>query len=157
MSMNREWMRKLENEETLSMSEAHALDEALSAQTPVGDVVGQLENDAPSLAWRSQLNEKLFALSAAPAPKRFQWWRAAGFGTATAALALVVFISVPRTRSSVTPVVANQEISAEQVLLDSHRSTVFALSTGAGDGAKPLSPEVSAPAPTWTEAELEAF
>lgn len=56
--MDNKLLRKIEAEEQLSAEESLRLDEALEASDVAG-AVRALGDEAPSMAWRSQLNEKL--------------------------------------------------------------------------------------------------
>ncbi|HXH60165.1 MAG TPA: hypothetical protein VNI20_02275 [Fimbriimonadaceae bacterium] len=59
--MDKGLFKKVLDEQALSAEEALALDGELegTAQTSVGKIVGALEDHAPSLSWRSGLNQRL--------------------------------------------------------------------------------------------------
>lgn len=153
MSDNREFIKNLQEERALSMSDAHRLDEALGAQKPVQDWVTQLEDESPSLAWRSALNERLIAASPAKPARRFSWFRWAGVAAVTASVALVAVVGLRQVRQAPAPDLS-APMSAEQVLVDVHHGASFALDSGVGDGSRPAS-SVEAPAFEWTASDLE--
>lgn len=159
MNANQDWMKKLESEQALSMAESHQLDEQLKSQSQIAQAIRALKDEEPSLAWRSQLNERLIGLQAPVAKSRWnRRWGFAGLGTAVAATASLMIIMNAKQPVG-APVAMDQPnaTSAEQILLDAHQGAVFALSTGAGDGSQPIRSESESSVHHWTEAELEAF
>ena len=89
-------IKKMLDEQPLTVEEALRLDEALENQTVVSRLMGQLEDGAPSLAWRSALNEKMVAYTGRRKREwTFRW--VSGFA-ATAAITLVAFFAVPRSQ-----------------------------------------------------------
>lgn len=101
------------------------------SQVMMSSLVKKLPEDSPSMAWRSQLNEKIRAEAAkkAKAAKvRWFWSSSAGFGLATA-LAFVVLI--PRGAGPVSP--HDPSSSLESRLLSIHTES-RALSSVSGTG-----------------------
>lgn len=82
--MNFELIKKLREEATLSASESLKLDQALELQENVGNLVSELPEPSLSLAWRSELNEKLLAQSS----KKKKVARLGWFSGITASVAL---------------------------------------------------------------------
>lgn len=161
-----DWKAKAKREEPMSVTESHALDEALKAQENVQQWVGTLPDSDPNLQWRSRLNERLLAESAASArPSRFGFLsiRKAWVPVLTAGVAsLMVLAVLPRlqtqpTVTAGTGAAGEVSVTAESVLLDAHRTTAFSLETGSGDGAMPVAQADDAPVWQWSDADLEAF
>ena len=116
--------KKLIEEQALTIEESLRLDEALESQTIVPRLMGRLEDGAPSLAWRSALNEKLLAQTGRR--KRVSTFRWVSGFAATTAICLVAFIAVPRSQSGpivdnpVTKVANSNGGGLEESLLTAH-------------------------------------
>ncbi len=158
MNSKSELFEKLKAEGPLSMAEAHLLDQSLAEQEGIRSVVRELEDDTPSMAWRSGLNERLLAVTPTPRKSWFSLRALAGLGTVAACtLALILVLRPEAPRPMSAPSVTVSESSVEQVLLDAHRSSSFALATGAGDGSAPTRTDTPAPVIHWTESDFESF
>ena len=62
--MDKKTFDKIRAEKALDWQESAALEQALEAQAPLKTLVASLDDPSPSLAWRSELNEKLVAVAA---------------------------------------------------------------------------------------------
>jgi hypothetical protein len=72
------------------------------AQSQLRKLVRDLPEDVPSMAWRSELNEKLRAMSDQPVARRTPWWMRFGFaGAATTAVVALIVIGPWRAQSAV--------------------------------------------------------
>ena len=99
---------------------------ASSSQKAIQQVVESLPEDTLSMAWRSSLNERLIAESAAYKPRlRFSWFAAPAAGLAVAAvLAVAVFVHPPTTPNTLVKGDSRVVASAGSVeigLLDTYR------------------------------------
>lgn len=131
------------------------IDKRIEQTEPVREVVRGLPEDSVSLAWRSQLNERLIAEAAKGrrrAPRWF-WLPATGLGLATT-LAIAVLI-----RGNLAPVatpgveielVRMHQVAAEAPEVLGPGLTV-AETTGGGAEALPASTDV------WNEVDLESL
>ncbi len=112
--MDKSLLQKIAREEPLSAEESLRLDQALDVQEPVANLVAHLPEDAPSLAWRSELNQRL----AHTKVKRRQFslfrWGSGALAAAAAVTALVVVVS------NTAPKPAAKG-SVEEVILSAHR------------------------------------
>lgn len=111
-----ELMAKLENELPLTTEEQTWLDSKLSVQS--GSVMLELPEESVSLAWRSQLNERLIAMQ--PKAKRRPWLFAGGL-TATVAGSMLMLtlmrtptVTVVPTGSIESDIVASHELMVQQ-------------------------------------------
>lgn len=120
--------------------------------------VQNLDDEEPSMAWRSQLNEKLLALRT-PAKRKSFWhaWRWAGAGAmAAGALAIVMFLNAPKDAVVPEKLTANPS-SIEAGLIAAHQESAGALDLGSNtrmpmlEGGKPSSSSM------WTDADLETL
>lgn len=117
--MNRDdLLKKLEADEALTEQEMLALERFLAESAPVKSTVQQLREDELSLSWRSELNEKLVAMS--PKPKRsWAWFKPAAALACAGALALVAFM--PKERGATSVAVSSD---LERELVSMHRDLV---------------------------------
>lgn len=92
-----------------------------ATQKSVARLVHELPEDEVSMAWRSALNEKLFA---ARKPKRRSWlvWGLPTVGVAAAAVLATVLILKPTT--------SENRVGLEQSILDAHSQMVAANELG---------------------------
>lgn len=90
--MDKKLWNKLVNEEPLDAAEHIALEQALEAgdESLTAYYLSHVENPAPSLAWRSNLNEQLKQI--APQPVRNGWKLWAWGGAITASAAACAFL-----------------------------------------------------------------
>jgi hypothetical protein len=139
--MDRDLLRKLEDERSLTPDEWLRLDDALDstdarfAQT----LVRSLESEEPSLAWRSDLNSRLAQTSKAQRQRRLalRWLPIMAAPVAAGCAFLVMMTSANRPNnpgftvsSSKPPVVQTQE-SIEERMMDFHRDALTPLAVGA--------------------------
>lgn len=117
-------MNKLRDDHALTVEDTLRLDEALEAGKPLAGLLKSLDDSTPSLAWRSELNQKLLLVSKKGRRSLGLRW-VSGFA-AVAAVTLVAFVAVrkPEPRPDVrrtVPVaqsVANANI--EESLVKAH-------------------------------------
>lgn len=81
--------QKIKAEKPLDWQESAELDLALASQQPLKNLVSALDDPEPSLAWRSELNEKLLAVAKKKKRQTFVPWLG-GFAAAVACTAAVV-------------------------------------------------------------------
>jgi hypothetical protein len=126
--MNRELKKKLTDEQPLTVEETLRLDEAIEGQTVVPALLAGLDDTSPSLAWRSELNQKLLLQSGRH--KRHTTFRWFSGVAAAAALVAVAFLSVPRPTKTefvreplagVSKPAVKEGPSVEESLLTAHR------------------------------------
>lgn len=99
--MNWELIKKLQDEQALSVEETLRLDEALETSASTAGLLNSLDESAPSLAWRSDLNQKLASVSRkTKRQSSFRWL--SGFAAA-ATLVFVAFLALPKSRPTVNP------------------------------------------------------
>ena len=153
MNMNRDLMQKMLREEKLTAEEQLQLDALLEKQAGTQPLLQQLDEDTPSMAWRSALNERLHAVTPAPSRPRFAWLRWAPLVGAVAAGA-VVFTMMNKPVQPSPQSVAN---TPEAVLVQSHLATTFAMDTGSVDGNHLNGAESETAPVTWTAEELGSF
>lgn len=146
-----EW--KLMNDEALTADEMAALDAALGS-TSVSSVVREIENEVPSLQWRSQLNEKLNSL-AKPVKRRRTPWLVFAVPATAAMVAGLMLVAQPKSVSGTSNFASKP--ANEELLLAAHESMIFASDTGTGDGAEPTQKPVNDGVIYWTEDELRSF
>ncbi len=134
--LDKDLLRKLDEEQPLSVADALRLDEALEADdTRCRGLLTDCEDAAPSFAWRSELNQRLATTRRAPKLKLLVGW--AGGLTAVAASALVLFMNqTPVQNPSRKQVVANDSnlaahSSFEDALISSHMQGAAQSSVGA--------------------------
>ena len=128
--MDRELFKKVLKEEPLSVEEALALDGALEGarSQAVSRLVSGLDDDALSLRWRSELNQKL--MSASRQRRAASYWRfglTASAVTAACVFALSLFNPLPERES---PPVRIAEQSVEDAILSEHQGAVGEASLG---------------------------
>lgn len=93
------------------------------AQRAVRSAVAALPEDTPSLAWRSELNERLRASAVQPKRARwspFVWGPAFGLGVA-GALSILMLNRAPITTRPTTP---SQSAGVEAMLVSAHLESV---------------------------------
>ncbi|MFX6277408.1 hypothetical protein ABTF87_19095, partial [Acinetobacter baumannii] len=93
--MEKNTLNKIKAEKQLDWQESIELDRALSAQDPLKSLVSALDDPEPSLAWRSELNQKLYAVAAKNKRKALVPWLG-GLAAAAACTAAVAFFVVNR-------------------------------------------------------------
>ena len=113
---------------------------ASAAQCAMRDVVRALPEDAPSMAWRSGLNERLLVDAARRRRRARFFWAlrpAAGLAFAGALTAVFVFRTSPMNPAPTSHSVASSSSSLEAGLLSTH-SQVAAFADVAGTGVRPI-------------------
>ena len=93
--MDKNTLNKIKAEKSLDWQESIELDQALSAQDPLKTLVSGLDDPEPSMAWRSELNQKLVAASAKNKRKALMPWLG-GLAAAAACTAAVAFFFINR-------------------------------------------------------------
>lgn len=88
-------------------------------------LLGQLPEDEPSLAWRSELNQKLTALQRAPKAPWWATWRPIAGLALAGALALTMFFGAPK------PETVQSQAALDEVLIAAHRESVARQEIGA--------------------------
>lgn len=154
--LDRNLIRKLELEQPLNEAEAHLIDQHLADDRwPV--LMREIPQDQVSMAWRSQLNERLLSLGARQkAASRWMgiWRPVMGLGLA-GALALV-FVSQRVPTHAQTP---RKPANLEAALLEIHADSVsYTQIAGAGlapHEAEPVRQSLPAEDIHWTSSDLE--
>lgn len=142
--MNWELKKKLANEQHLSVEEALRLDQALEAESNVSALMKSLEDEAPSLAWRSALNEKLIASTGRRKRTYAVRW-VSGFA-ATAAVAIFAFVSLPRVNPIATDYQPQNTVKTvkstglEESLLTAHMEADIESGLGVSTESATMSP-----------------
>lgn len=123
--MNHELNEKLRLEQPLTLEESLQLDSILEESTEMSAWLNPNAAESPSLAWRSQLNEKL--LAHAPKPKRsFRWGRVPQLATLAATIAFATFSATSFMASKVTPTPESATgISPEELMISAHLQNNF--------------------------------
>ena len=128
------------------------------AQDRMRELVSSLPEDSLSLAWRSQLNERLLESAGRSRRRsRMLWVLKPSLGLAMAgALAAVVMLKL----DTVQPVVAHQNSGLEAALVQDHRSSVE-LTDMVGAGLNPLeshpTSSYAADGSDWNEVDLDSL
>ena len=130
------------------------IDERLAGQDAIREIVSKLPDDEPSLAWRSQLNERLRAL---PAKARKRWWELAwkptvGLGLATA-FAFALLMKPTQPAPTVSP--ESGSIVADAIL-DAHSGTVARHELDAVSG-EALQSDTAAVPVEWDDVDLNTL
>jgi hypothetical protein len=164
--MNQELMQKMLRDEPLSAEEMALLETALSQSEGLGEVVkASVAPEAPSLRWRSDLNEKLIALTPRRA-KRFVWLKWAAPTLVAASVGFGFFIAQSPMTTTPNGELGVSELrelasngSFEAGLVAAHMESNVALeisSTPTLD--QPVSVEGSTGGGTqWESSDLDAF
>ncbi|MBX3097392.1 MAG: hypothetical protein KF812_11065 [Fimbriimonadaceae bacterium] len=122
-----QWNEKARKELPMDMEEMLALDEALNQSESVKSVLSSLTDEEPSLAWRSELNEKIASIKPRR-PKLALWVPISASAIAAATLAIVLFI--PRNTERPAEVLSQSDRSVEALILRSHREAEAATVLG---------------------------
>jgi len=143
--MDKNLWNKLVNEEPLDAAEHIALEQALEAgdESLAAYYLSHVENPAPSLAWRSELNEQLKQIAPKPATPVWRLWAWGGAVAAcAAACAFMVTITLNASQSNAnesmaqsanpgTRVVTNQDPDdLGNVLISAHQADETQASLG---------------------------
>lgn len=97
------------------------LEARLEAQESMRLLVQALPDEEPSMAWRSELNERLRAMTTSPKSKTWGWlWKpAAGLGLASL-LVVTVFMKAGQPQTAL----AGNETAMAQAMIQAHQQTV---------------------------------
>lgn len=135
--MDKDMFKKLIEERPLTAEEALTLDELLEGETSrqVAHMVAAQHDDAPSLTWRSKLNQKLSLLTGKK--RRTLVWRL-GAAVSTGAVAALFFMAVlnqpvtpdPRIASPHDVNYASDETTLEESIMDDHETSMTRVSLG---------------------------
>ncbi|MDI9641659.1 hypothetical protein QPK87_17740 [Kamptonema cortianum] len=137
--MDKELFEKLLHEETLEGADALILEATLESGSGLeaAEWVKSLEDAEPSLAWRSQLNEKLSAFTPkSKSGNSFRWFGAIAVGGAACLAAVMLFTATldnaPKHLSSPDRVVSAQNPDEEfgMVLVSTHVADQTQISLG---------------------------
>ncbi len=129
--MNKDLFKKLIDEQPLTAEESLRLDGALEGEGSkmARHAVSALDDDAPSMAWRSSLNQKLSLVSRKR--RTAVYWR---FGVAASAVAaasvLVVSFFQPFQAPSSVPTRVAKEASVEEAIITDHEGQLGQASLG---------------------------
>jgi len=128
--MDKELFKKLIDEKPLTAEEALELDEALESDAceQVAHMVAAQHDDAPSLEWRSELNEKL---SSETRKGRKAWFWGVGAAVSTGAAATLMFLAMFNAPISEGPQGGNvadntaaQTDTLEDLLIEEHQQAM---------------------------------
>ncbi|MES1227624.1 MAG: hypothetical protein ABUL72_03080 [Armatimonadota bacterium] len=111
--MDRNTLEKIKAEKGLDWQESAALEQALEAQAPLKNLVAALEDPSPSMAWRSELNQKLVAEANKRKRKSLVPWIGGLTAVAAASVSLVVIFTA---KKAPVPVTAQSSPSFETAL-----------------------------------------
>jgi hypothetical protein len=155
--MNQETRSKLEAEIALTRHEQVDLELGLEseAQLQARAWAGAMADDSPSLAWRSELNERLIALQSRSARKRRSpliWISASSLGLVGAAA-----IAVALLRPTEVPVNPAADNSIEATLVATHIDSISALDSGVLVAPRPTTETGVSRGPSWDEVDVEAL
>lgn len=109
----RELFEKIQHGETLDARESLYLEQVLESDDGlnVASLVEGLHDPEPSLAWRSELNEKLQTMAPKPTrPKRLVWFGSGLVATSLAACAIVFGTSFMGSGQKNAPVASNESM-----------------------------------------------
>lgn len=128
--MDKKLWNKLVNEEPLDAAEHIALEQALEAgdESLTAYYLSHVENPAPSLAWRSELNEQLKQIAPQPVRQGWKFW--AWGGAITASAAACAFL--------LTVVMNSQQESANPVQIANNTSTTAVVENAPAPQSKDL-------------------
>jgi hypothetical protein len=115
------------------------LDELLKDESVRG-LVGALPEDEPSMAWRSELNEKLLSLQAKPRARWWASWRPMAGLAVAGALALTLLVRSPQADPN------PQVTGLDEVLIAAHRESAARQEIGAASVSSLRSDTGSGPA-----------
>jgi len=123
-----DWMKKLNDESDLSPKEMEELENALQSQGQLWmkSAVSQLPTEEPSMAWRSELNEKLrsMAQTAAPVKTHRRFWWALGPSMAAAGALVAFYLVAPHAQAPVMSSSA-QLNPVESQLMEAHDEMAY--------------------------------
>ncbi len=117
--MDKNLWNKLVNEEPLDAAEHIALEQALEAgdESLTAYYLSHVENPAPSLAWRSELNEQLKQIAPKPATPVWRLWAWGGAVAAcAAACAFMVTITLNASQLNANESMAQSENPGTRVV-----------------------------------------
>lgn len=124
--MDRELIAKLMNEEALTPQEEAILDAKLVESSGVAPLLKQVSDEVPSMAWRSELNEKLQTVARPRATQnRISRWLVPA--TAIAAATILFSMFSPKQAATMPDAVAAKTPTIEAQLVSAHRDSVAIL------------------------------
>lgn len=129
--MNKDLFKKLVHEQPLTAEEALRLDSALEGEGSkmAQHAVSTLDDDSPSMAWRSSLNQRLTQVS--KRRRTAVYWRFGAAASAVAAVSvLVVSFIQPFEAPSQPPTRVAAESSVEEAILTDHEGQMGQASLG---------------------------
>ncbi|MFQ3587848.1 MAG: hypothetical protein SNJ74_00125 [Fimbriimonadaceae bacterium] len=156
--MNRDLLKKLQNEVPLNPEEERLLEAGLAseAQQKVAQMVGRLPDEGVSLAWRSSLNEKLLAQqSKRQRRERVFWVLRPASALAIAATVWGVYLA-----GNPRPVATVERPNIEISMIEAHKQTEtvsFVSATGMGAFDVPRNGVSNSMTIEWEEVDLGAL
>ncbi len=157
MKPNHDLIQKMLSEAKLSQEEELQL-EAMLAESDASsrDLLSAMPTDVPSMAWRSELNERLQSL--APAPKASKGWlKWAPLAGLSATAAFAVTLMVTRQEPVRQDMVSQSPpVSLESKLLTAHRDVVTAMDVSA-HVPEAQAHGIPVSASDWSESDLESL
>lgn len=156
--IKRELEQKLQNGLPLTAGEKALLEEALAASHTASFLQG-MPDEVPSLAWRSELNEKLRAVQPIPAKAKVSWWRLITGGSlalgVASSVALVLVLQKNAELNS-TAGFKPTDVSIEAQLLSAHQESVSQLEFG-GSTRHASKANATTKEFKWSDADLESL
>jgi hypothetical protein len=131
--MNKDLLNKVKVEQPLTAEESLRLDAALEAQERVASVVSGLPDEAPSLSWRSELNQRLARVSRTRRAGPVWRFGIAAVGMAAVSLMVISLLQpVPSESGGVKTAVAEGKAKAslEDAILAEHNDATSQASLG---------------------------
>lgn len=148
--MDKNFFDKLQKEQSLTATESLELDNALAETERIGDAVRLLDSEEASLAWRSQLNERLIQV-AKPQRSTSAWLRwIPATAVAASALGVAILLTRPAANNSM-PVVAP---SAEEQILVAHFASDGLSAEPVNIASKPVGKQTEEEVVYWSEGDL---
>ncbi len=156
--IKRELEQKLRSDLPLTAGDMALLEEAL-ADGQTASLLQGMPEEVPSLAWRSELNEKLRAVQPIPAKAKISWWKVITGGSLALGVASSVALVLVLQKNAELNSAAGyktQDVSIEAQLLTAHQESVsqleFGGSTRHASKASSTTKEFK-----WSDADLESL
>jgi hypothetical protein len=131
--MNRDLFKKLIDEQPLTAEETLRLDGALEGEGSkmARHAVSALDDDAPSMTWRSSLNQRLAQVSRKRRTAVYWRFGVAASAVAAASVLVVSFFQPYRPETVKSPQIAERpELSVEEAILTEHEYQMGQASVG---------------------------
>lgn len=132
------------------------IDEALESTDSIRQMVASLPDETPSLAWRSQLNERIYQ-SQSKVHKRVVFWKFFAPATSVAACCVAyILIAAPFRAHSVDSNVAVKR-TIEDEIISNHVAQEVESFTGTAIGSEPINAPTDDNTVYWSREDLESF